>query len=308
MKVACLVPVRNKAFFVDQTVKSVLVQSYEGMEVILSDQGSTDNSLDILKKMAKSYNGPNTVRVVECPHTDAKGLAGFNIHLHWLMSQTDADLLVIVSADDLCHPDRVKRTVEVYEQYRPAFIGTRMQFLTPDGKLEGQTAWALQNLKEGESRFVTAKEHIEGLIGGSSSTTFDREFYEKIGGLQGHTILDVYLPFLATFDRGFYFINEDLFAYIRHSDPNNAGLGGQMLAAKDTNEQLLINELSGYQVVSTLYQAGKVATTVYADKWNNGQCEAAETLYFNIVNRTLDWTNCRNLLNERKLQPRCLYG
>ena len=306
MKVACLVPVRNKAFFVDQTVKSVLVQSYEGMEILLSDQGSTDNSLAILGKMAESYNGPNKVRVMSCPHTEEKGLAGFNIHINWLMGQTDAELIVIVSADDLCHPDRVKKTVEVYEQYRPAFIGTRIQFLTPDGKLEGVTAWALQNLKADESRFVTAKEHLEGLVGGSSSTTFDREFYEKIGGLGGHTILDVYLPFLATFDRGFYFINEDLFAYIRHPDPQNAGLGGQMLAAKGPDEQLLLNELAGYQVVSTLYHAGRIAATVYADKWGNGNHEAGEALYQNIVNRTCDWTNCRNLLNARKLQPRCL--
>ena len=306
MKVACLVPVRNKAFFVDQTVNSVLKQSYEGMEILLSDQGSTDASLSILKKMAESYSGLNTVKVVECPHTEQKGLAGFNVHINWLMTQTDADLIIIVSADDLCHPDRVKRTVEIYEQYRPAFIGTRMQFLKPDGTVEGQTAWALQNLKEGESRFITAKEHIEGLIGGSSSTAFDREFYEKIGGLQSHTILDVYLPYLATFDRGFYFINEDLFAYIRHADPNNAGLGGQMLAANGQEEQLLLNELAGYQVVSTLYQAGKVAATVYSETWNNGQTDATEALYANIVHRTCDWANCRNFLNERKIQPRCL--
>ena len=306
MKVACLVPVRNKAFFVDQTVNSVFKQTYEGMEILLSDQGSTDKSLDILGKMAEAYDGPNQVRVLSCPHTEPKGLAGFNVHIQWLMSHTDADLIVIVSADDLCHPDRVKRTVEVYQEYRPAFIGTRMQFLEPDGTLNGQTAWAIQNLKDGESRFVTAREHIEGLIGGSSSTTFDREFYEKIGGLPNHVILDVYLPFLATYDRGFYFINEDLFAYIKHPDPNNAGLGGRFLATDSQDEQLLLNELAGYQVVSTLYQAGQIAATVYSKEWMNGHKDAGEALYSNIVNRTRDWTDCRNILNERKIQPRCL--
>ena len=298
MKVCCLVPVRNKAYFVDQTVKSVLAQTYP-CEIILSDQGSTDNSLKILCNIAKDYYGPHKIRVLECPHTEPTGLAGFNVHIDWLMTQTDADLIVIVSADDLCHPDRVKRTVESYEAHHPAFIGTKMQFLKPDGEVEGITAFDPKG-----SRMVTAREHIEMLVGGSVSTAFDREFYNKIGGLHGHIILDVYLPFLATLDRGFYMIDEQLFAYIRHPKTDNAGLGGQMLCAETDDEKLLLNELANYQIVSTLYQAGRTAVTQYPEVWENS--EACEVLYSNIVRRTNDWTMCRDLLNQRKLQPRIL--
>lgn len=304
-KVSCFVPVRNKDFFVDQTIKSVFAQTYAGLEIILSDQGSTDNSLAVLRKLAASYTGPNVVRVLECPDTEPTGLAGFNAHIDWLMGQTDAELIIIVSADDLCHPDRVRRTAEVYNEFRPAFIGTKMQFLKPNGEIEGVSAFAVQNLAPGESRFITAREHIEKLVGGSSSTAFDRAFYEKVGGLHGHTILDVYLPFLATLDRGFYFINEELFAYVRHPKADNAGLGGQLLAAAgNDDETLLLNELANYQCVSTLYQAGRVAVNVYPKEW--AMTDACEALYNNIVNRANDWTNCRDLLNQRKIQPRVL--
>lgn len=274
------------------------------MEIILSDQGSTDNSLSILKKAKDSYSGPNEVRVVECPHTEVNGLGGLNVHLNWLHKQTDADLLIIVSADDLCHPDRVKRTVEVYKDHKPALIGTAMQFLKPDMTLDGITAFSAQELKTGESRLVTAREHIERLVGGSSSMAWDREFFEKIGGMSEYHILDVYLPFLATMDRGFYFLNEQLFAYIRHEDQNNAGLGGQMLASKSDEETLQLNELSNYQVVSTLYAAGRKAVEVYRDKWDNS--DAAEALYQNIVHRTNDWAICRDMLTQRNVQPRSL--
>lgn len=305
MKVACLVPVRNKAHFVWQTVQSVMMQSYEPMEIILSDQGSTDNSLSILQKAKESYSGPNKVRVVECPHTEVKGLGGLNVHLNWLHNQTDADLLIIVSADDLCHPDRVKRTVEVYQQYRPALIGTAMQFISPDGKLEGITQYTYKSETEArESGFVSARDHIEILVGGSCSMAWDREFYDRIGGMTQFHILDVYLPFLATLDRGFYFINEQLFAYIRHKDPKNAGLGGQMLAADTDDEKLKLNELANYQVVSTLYAAGRKAVEVYRDKWDDS--DAAEALYQNIVHRTNDWAICRDLLTQRNIQPRSL--
>lgn len=299
MKVACLVPVRNKAYFVDQTVKSTFLQTYEGMEILLSDQGSTDNSLEILNSLAVNYSGPNTVRVLQCPHIEQIGLAGFNAHLNWLIAQTDADLLIIVSADDLNHPNRVRRIVEVYQEHKPAFIGTKMQFLKPTGEVEGITAFDPKG-----SRLITAKEHIEQLVGGSCSTAFDRMFYEKIGGLHGHIILDVYLPFLATLDRGFFMIDEQLFAYIRHSKTDNAGLGGQLLAADDDDSKLQINELVGYQVVSTLYNAGRIAVNLYPDKWKDS--DAWHVLYENIVNRTGDWVVCRDLLNQRKLAPRVL--
>lgn len=306
MKVSCFVPVHNKAFFVEHTVRSVLNQTYEGFEILLSDQGSTDDSLRILHRLAADYHGPNTVRVVQCPHTQKKGLAGFNIHLNWLATQTDADLFIIVSADDLCHPDRVKRTVEVYNEYKPSLIGTRMQFLKPDMSYEGTTVFAFDVEPSGQqtgSRFVTAKEHLTRLVGGSCSMAWDREFYEKVGGLDGHTICDVYLPFLACLDRGFYYINEDLFAYIRHPNTDNAGLGGQMLAAQTEADKLQINELSNYQVISTLYKAGRKAVTLFPDKWAGEPCE---TLFNDITNRTNDWVNCRDLLNEIGMQPRVL--
>lgn len=300
MKVAALVPVHNKAYFVGQTVKSVFMQSYEDFEIMLSDQGSTDGSLKILEKMKQHYNGTANVRVLDCPETQHRGLAGLNAHLNWLVSQTDADLLIIVSADDLCHPDRVKRTVEIYQQYNPAFIGTKMQFLTPQGECTGLTAFDTKG-----SRFITAKEHIEGLVGGSVSTAFDRAFYEKVGGLHGHIILDMYLPFLATLDRGFFMIDEQLFAYIQHAKQDNAGLGGQMKAAKDNDEVLLLNELSNYQIISTLYQIGRTAVTQYPVEWNDNP-DTGDALYANIVSRTNDWVLCRDLLNKRKIQPRIL--
>ena len=304
MKVSCLVPVRNKAFFVGHTIKSTLDQTYP-CEILLSDQGSTDGSLDILKYHQSAYRGPHKVRLLQCPVTEPKGMSGFNAHIHWMMGQTDADLIIIVSADDLNHPDRVKRTVEEYQMHRPSFIGTKMQFLTPpaDGSLkmevEGITAFDPKG-----SRFITAREHIEQLVGGSVSTAWDREFYEKIGGLSRHMIPDVYLPFLATLDRGFYMIDEQLFAYIRHPGEGNTGIGGRMLAVEQDGEMLFLNELANYQIVSTYYEAGRVAVRTFPEAWEGS--DASEALYQNIVHRTNDWVLCRDYMNVKGQHPRVL--
>lgn len=51
-----IIPVYNAEQFLDQTILSVLTSKSEDLELIVIDDGSTDNSLDILKKYEKNYS------------------------------------------------------------------------------------------------------------------------------------------------------------------------------------------------------------------------------------------------------------
>lgn len=51
-KVSIVIPVYNAERFLDQTIQSVLNQSYRSLELILVNDGSTDHSLEICKKYA----------------------------------------------------------------------------------------------------------------------------------------------------------------------------------------------------------------------------------------------------------------
>lgn len=50
IKVSVVIPVYNVQEYLDKCVRSVLSQTIEGLEILFVDDGSTDNSLDILKK------------------------------------------------------------------------------------------------------------------------------------------------------------------------------------------------------------------------------------------------------------------
>ena len=48
-KVSIIVPIYNLESYIEQSVRSLLAQSYQNVEIILVDDGSRDNSLSIIK-------------------------------------------------------------------------------------------------------------------------------------------------------------------------------------------------------------------------------------------------------------------
>lgn len=301
MKVAFIVPCRDKSLALRTTIASVLNQTYYPMEIILSDQGSCDGTLEIITKMAKEYKGNNTVRVVKCPDTALRGMAGLDRHLNWLNKQTDADIVILSSADDYNHPRRAEKVVRAFELFNPDMVLTAMEFTDlKEGypRFNGQTA-------HGETGFLTGEELLRDRIGGSSSPAWRREFFEKIGGFEDVEIQDVYMPYLASQGQGCYFIKEVLYAYLQWSSDKNTGLGGAMMAAeesKDEDEKLRLQELSHYQILNTLLKAIQKAERIYP----NGKQKDREEAYRQIMAQSYSWCHARNILTMKKIQPKGL--
>lgn len=245
-KVSFIVPARNKAALVAKTVDTVLAQTYSPLEIVLSDQGSTDGTLDILRAKANAYSGPNLVRVLQCPDQDFTGHAGLNRHLAWLWTQIEGDLVIMSSADDLNHPDRTLHTVAAWEEFYPSHIGTRMRFTEPNGKVVGETGFP-----ERRSRFIEPVECIQHLIGSSTSPAWSRDLWEKYGPLGLVEASDMIIPIMALFERGFYYVDKPLFTYVRHASADNTGLEGVVRAMSEGSlEQIQTIETANYHMCS----------------------------------------------------------
>lgn len=97
--VSIVIPAYNQAEYLPQAIESVLAQDYPKIELIVLDDGSTDNTRDILA----SYGD----RIVAGSHSNCGQAATLN--RGW--SRAQGDILGYLSADDFLLPGAIGRSV-----------------------------------------------------------------------------------------------------------------------------------------------------------------------------------------------------
>ncbi len=94
--VSILIPCYNAEKWLAETLQSALAQTWEEIEVILVDDGSTDATLAV----ARSFESP-IVQVMHQPHQ------GASVARNRLLQVAQGEYLQYLDADDLLHPDKI---------------------------------------------------------------------------------------------------------------------------------------------------------------------------------------------------------
>jgi glycosyltransferase involved in cell wall biosynthesis len=112
-KVSVLIPAYNAAAFIEQTLDSVLAQTWPHLEVIVVDDGSRDDTL----ARAQRFIGPN-VRVV------AQKNAGASAARNQAFALATGSYIQYLDADDLLHPDKIRAQMECLGQWPEATLSS----------------------------------------------------------------------------------------------------------------------------------------------------------------------------------------
>lgn len=105
--VSICIPAYNAERFIEETLESALAQSYAPIELIVSDDGSTDCTRAIVKRLAS-----RGVQLVTQPHN--LGMFG---NFNAVIRASSGKYVVKLDADDLIEPDYCSQMVAVMEQY-----------------------------------------------------------------------------------------------------------------------------------------------------------------------------------------------
>lgn len=114
MKVSVIITNYNYARFIPDAIKSVLTQTYQDFEVIIVDDGSTDNSQDIIKSFYKKYS--DKIKLI---FQDNQGQgAAFNA----AFIASSGEVIAFLDADDKWLPNKLEKVVE-YFQCNSSIVG-----------------------------------------------------------------------------------------------------------------------------------------------------------------------------------------
>lgn len=124
-RVSVCVPVYNGSAFIAETLRSILAQTFRDFELLVLDNSSTDDTLDVVARFAD----PRLRTIVNDKNLGAVG--NFNRAL----LEARGDRIKIVCADDLLLPDCLERQVRALDAAPGAvFACCARQVIDPDGK------------------------------------------------------------------------------------------------------------------------------------------------------------------------------
>lgn len=100
VKVSILVPCYNVEKYLDQCIESIIKQTYKNLEIICVNDGSTDNTLQILYKYS---NKDSRIKIID------KSNSGYGASMNQALAIATGEYIGIVESDDFIEPIMIER-------------------------------------------------------------------------------------------------------------------------------------------------------------------------------------------------------
>jgi glycosyltransferase involved in cell wall biosynthesis len=103
----------NQEKYIKQAIESALSQDYPALEIIVSDDCSSDLTFEEVKKTIANYTGPHEVRI----NQNVLNM-GIGAHFSLISSMATGDYIVCLGGDDISKDKHVSIAVSHFEKYK----------------------------------------------------------------------------------------------------------------------------------------------------------------------------------------------
>ncbi|MBO4294222.1 MAG: glycosyltransferase family 2 protein [Alphaproteobacteria bacterium] len=114
--VSVIIPAYNHENFVQETLLSIINQTYKNIELIVIDDGSKDTTFQVIEKTLKAY--PD--RFVRTD-ISTQSNAGTTITLNRLLKKAEGDFVYLIASDDVAYPTAIEKELK-FLQTHPDYV------------------------------------------------------------------------------------------------------------------------------------------------------------------------------------------
>ena len=196
--------------YIAEAVKAALAQTYQPLEVILSDDCSTDRTFDVMKEFVGAYNGNAQVRLNRMETN-----SGLVVHLNKVVSMSKGELIVLAAGDDISEPFRVELLVERWAKADFASGSIFSQYLAIEENGNPIAVGGHEPYRTADSwmRTVDRDVHVFASCPGCTQA-FTPDLIQYFGELEPGIIQeDICLQLRASLIGGVGFVNQPLVRY-----------------------------------------------------------------------------------------------
>ena len=126
IKISVVMPVYNKEMYLDKTLKCILNQSYKNFEVIIVDDGSTDNTKKICDEYAKKDSRISVYHIENGGVSNARNTG---------LKYVTGEYIQFIDADDCINEDVFKKYIEILEKDKYDIIFTSYNKVNHEDKI-----------------------------------------------------------------------------------------------------------------------------------------------------------------------------
>ena len=178
MKVSIITPSYNSEKYISKTIESVLAQSYQNWEMIIVDDCSTDNSLEITEAYTKKDSRIKSIRL--------KRNSGPAQARNKAIKEASGKYIAFLDSDDIWFPDKLEKQIIFLTENH--LVITYSAYETMD---ENSKYINTRNIQ----RTITYKDMLKSNHIGNLTGIYDTEFFGKVS-MQEHGHED-YILWLA---------------------------------------------------------------------------------------------------------------
>jgi glycosyltransferase involved in cell wall biosynthesis len=218
--VSVIIPAYNAEHFLQETIESVLKQTYTDFEVIIVDDGSTDGTAD----KAKSYLHDPRVHYI---YQENKGVCAAR---NKGIRSTKSELIAFVDADDVWLQEKLEKQVPLFEDNNVGLVYCMIEHIDENDNVLPHLSWP-------HPRGATYKDllYINWIVGSGSSVIIRKDVFDKVGffdeGLKGLEDMDMWIRILHGYKSSY--VDSVLVKIRRHIKSRQA----QKMASKSVNLQ-----------------------------------------------------------------------
>lgn len=253
-RVSIITPCYNGEKYLDGYYKSIIAQTYDDVELVFVDDGSTDNTSRISKEYGKRLRerGYEFKYIYQSNKGQA---AAVNVAL----KEITGDYLMWMDADDIMYPDKIRKELEFLDNHKEcAFVQCWYEFVD-----ENRTDLPIDTSKG--SKRINRIDFFEDLIN-ARNVIFSGIYLVRVSAL--HQVLSKFqiyeskegqnwqllLPLAAEYECGY--VEEVLFKVVSHNDSHSRlkRSYSEMIRRNKGLRDILVNTISNIESLQQEYK------------------------------------------------------